>query len=115
MRIDRWPISTSVAALSLALFLGAAGNANGQRHVDSRRCSAEVERELQRLGLSLEQLTRRRWIVDETVSQGSRNVWGFWFLGRPPTCETGDLRIDLSTTCGVRSVRTRGGCSHPGL
>ena len=115
MRVHPWLLSSSAVALSLVFFLGAAGDANAQRYVDSRRCSAAVEQELARLGLSMQQLTQARWVVDETVSQGSRNVWGYWFMGRPPSCSSGDIRIDMSATCGVRSVRARGGCSVPGL
>ena len=106
---------TLATVLSLGI-LAVAGDAwAGGGYRDPESCTSAVERRLRQAGLEMSDLQTKRWQRDETRSQGEVNVWGYWFYARPRSCSSGDIRITLSTTCGVRAAEARGGCEVPGF
>lgn len=106
---------TLMAALALGFLIAAGDALAGGGYRDPENCASAVERRLRQAGLAMSDLQSQRWQRDETRSQGEVNVWGYWFYARPRSCTSGDIRITLSTTCGVRAAEARGGCEVAGF
>ena len=80
------------------------------------RCQAQVEAQLQQLGMKMSEMSEIRWYTDTFAKEGSsKQVAGFRFYGRPKSCTSGSVQVTLWDNCGVQNVRTRGGCEVAGV
>ena len=92
---------------------GGAGDYTGGSH----RCESAVAGILQQHGLNMSDMSDVRWYTDRFAREGGNSgpVDTYRFYGRPASCAKGSVAVTLGSTCGVQSVRTRGGCEVAGI
>ncbi len=101
------------SALILAgLLVMAAGAVQAQDHL----CQAAVEHALAVHGINLSEVKVFGWRTDRFATQeGDGPVDGYRFYGRPPACDSGEISVELGSTCGIQDVFTHGKCRIKGI
>ena len=95
-----------VAALALVI----ANPAMARSHV----CQAAVDKELSRLGITLDRVTSTEVGRERTGSEdGVLFAYKYWM--RMSSCKKGHLIMDLDLSCGIKSTYTDGPCEISGV
>jgi hypothetical protein len=84
---------------------------------DSHPCASAVAAGLQQHGLNISEMSDVRWYADRFAREGGMSgpVDTYRFYGRPASCTSGSVAVTMGASCGIQSVRTRGGCEVAGL
>jgi len=92
---------------------GGAGWSTGGSHP----CASAVAAGLQQHGLNISEMSDVRWYADRFAREGGMSgpVDTYRFYGRPASCAKGSVAVTMGASCGVQSVRTRGGCEVAGI
>jgi len=92
---------------------GGAGWSTGGSHP----CASAVAAGLQHHGLNISEMSDVRWYADRFAREGGMSgpVDTYRFYGRPASCAKGSVAVTMGASCGVQSVRTRGGCEVAGI
>jgi hypothetical protein len=80
-------------------------------------CASAVAARLQQHGLDMSEMSEVRWYADRFAREGGMSgpVDTYRFYGRPASCASGSVAVTMGSSCGIQSVRTRGGCEVAGL
>ena len=105
--------AVAVAGARADLRVQVAGGADNGDHP----CASAVAERLQQHGLNLGEMSDVRWYTDRFAREGGATgpVDTFRFYGRPASCAEGSVAVTMGASCGIQSVRTRGGCEVAGL
>jgi hypothetical protein len=107
----------AVAGARADLQVRVAGGADGGMVGDSHPCASAVAARLQQYGLNMSEMRDVRWYADRFAREGGAGgpVDTYRFYGRPASCAKGSVAVTMGPSCGIQSVRTRGGCDVAGL
>lgn len=80
-------------------------------------CQAAVEHALAGHGIKPGEVKVLGWKTDHFAEEGGGDgpIDGYRFYGRPSSCESGEISIELGKHCGVEDVFTHGGCRIKGI
>ena len=99
--------------MAAGLLVVAANTVRAQDHP----CQNAVEHALAVHGIKLGEVKVFGWKTDRFAQQGGGDgpVDGYRFYGRPPSCEGGEISVELGSECGIQDVYTHGKCRIKGI
>lgn len=103
------PVVLVLSLFTLATALPAAGPAW------ALDCRQEAQQELQKLGVTAEDMTSIRYVEKYNPTETGPDVLGVRAWVRLKACASGYLVIDMTRSCFVRQSYTRGECRREGL
>ncbi len=92
--------------------------AAGTAWAQDNPCASRAEFELKQHRLSMSDMTDVQWQTERFAAgqnRGDGTVSGYSFYGRPPSCSSGQIVIEMWPDCGVQDVYTHGGCKIEGV
>jgi len=105
----RLPAVVALFFVALAAALSAPGPA---RALD---CRQEAQRELQKLGVTAEEISSIRYVEKYNPTEQGPDVLGVRAWIRLAACTSGYLVVDMTRSCFVRQSYTRGECRREGI
>lgn len=103
------PAAVVLFFFALAAALSAAGPAW------ALDCRQEAQQELQKLGVTAEDMTSIRYVEKFNPTETGPDVLGVRAWVRLKSCASGYLVVDMTRSCFVRQSYTRGECRRAGI
>jgi hypothetical protein len=78
-------------------------------------CRQDAQRELQKLGVTAEEISSIRYVEKYNPAEQGPDVLGVRAWIRLKACASGYLVVDMTRSCFVRQSYTRGECRREGI